>query len=393
MVSVSRADDSIVGRWWWSVDRWTLAALLILISVGALLSFSASPAVARSSGLGLFSLAQKHLFFLPLAAGLMVAISMFTIRQVRIFSFLLLFGTIGILLILPLIGNEFNGSTRWLSVGGISLQPSEFVKPAFAVTAAWLISQQKTEPGSMASIVVFSLYGLLLVLLFAQPDLGQSLLISAIFFVQLFLAGLSLIWIATIIAFGCAIVALAYFSLGHVQSRINMFFSGEMEANYQVAKSLKSFMNGGLFGKGPGEGEIKSSLPDAHSDFVFAVLGEEFGLIACFFVLGVIAFVLLQGVVRALSSRSLFIMLAMTGLLTQFGLQAFVNMATSLNMMPTKGMTLPFISYGGSSMMAIGIAMGLLLALGRRGAWESAGQHGETSYAQPYDQSYASNLA
>jgi cell division protein FtsW len=266
-----------------------------------------------------------------------------------------------------LIGAEIKGARRWLSMPGIgSVQPSEFLKPCFAVVAAWLIAEGKVNRRHGATLLAVLLFIGIAALLKGQPDIGMLLVVTAVFFAQFFVAGLNLFFVSIIGAMGVGAAVLAYTLFPHVQSRVERFLDPSSGDNYQVTVALEAFGHGGLLGRGPGEGRVKNVLPDAHADFVFAVAGEEFGLVICLVILALFAFVVVRGLVRLLGESDLFVVLASAGLLTQFGLQAFVNMASSLHLIPTKGMTLPFVSYGGSSVLAIALGMGMLLALTRR---------------------------
>jgi cell division protein FtsW len=367
-MAISRADTSTLGRWWWTIDRWTMAALLVLVGFGYVMVLAASPAVAERIGAS-----SRHMFFLrqvaylAMATGLMVAVSMLSIRQVRLLGWVGLAGAIVMVAATLVIGVEIKGARRWLSVPGLgSLQPSEFLKPCFAVVAAWLIAEGKVNRRHGATALAVVLFLGIAALMKGQPDIGMLLVISAVFFAQFFVAGLNVFVVGAIGAIGVAGAGLAYTLFPHVQSRVHRFLDPASGDNYQVSVALEAFGNGGLLGRGPGEGRVKNVLPDAHSDFVFAVAGEEFGLVVCLVILAVFAFVVVRGLIRLMGETDLFIVLAAAGLLTQFGLQAFVNMASTLHLIPTKGMTLPFVSYGGSSVLAIAIGMGMLLALTRR---------------------------
>jgi cell division protein FtsW len=267
-------------------------------------------------------------------------------------------------------GMEIKGARRWLALGGMSLQTSELIKPAFAILAAWMLSEKYRDPTFPGITISFCLMSILVTLLLLQPDLGMTLVVVVTWVGQLFIAGLPLIWMA--ILAGCALIGLlgTYVFLPHVTKRIDQFFdpaSGDAKHDlYQVTKSLEAFMQGGLFGRGPGEGIVKKNVPDAHADFVFSVAGEEFGLILCLVLVALFGFVVVRALLRSMNDGSLFVMMATAGLVTQFGMQAFVNMASALHIIPTKGMTMPFISYGGSSLIALAIAMGMLLALTRK---------------------------
>jgi cell division protein FtsW len=275
-------------------------------------------------------------------------------------------------------GVEIKGATRWIFIAGNSLQPSEFVKPSFAIVTAWMFAAWRLREDFPGYMVAVGLYLAVAALLLMQPDVGMAILVSVAWGVQFFLAGLPMV---LVMAIGVVFIIggfAAYFNFDHVQSRIDRFFDPAGSEAYQVARSLEAFINGGIFGRGPGEGQIKAVLPDAHADFIFAVAGEEFGLMLTLLIVGLFLFVVLRGFVRAFRETDLFVQLAVAGLLVQFGLQAIINMASTLNLMPTKGMTLPFISYGGSSMMALALGIGTVLALTR----ERPGQDGDGISAQ-----------
>ena len=372
-MSFARTDQSAVARWWWTVDRWTLLALAALIGFGVLLSLAASPAVAERIGADSLHFVRRHLIMLPPAVALMFLVSLQTpknIRRIAIVGFVI---SLALLAATFAVGVEIKGARRWINLPGLSLQPSEFVKPTFAVLAAWLFAEQRQNPRFPGNAIAIALFVLVVGMLAKQPDLGMAVVITSVFFAQAFLAGLRLYWVA-LGTLGCAggLVG-AYFLLPHVASRINRFLDPAAGDSYQIDKSIAAFMNGGFWGRGPGEGHVKEWLPDAHADFVFAVAGEEFGFIVCLVILALFAFVVVRGLVRLLGETDLFVVLAATGLLAQFGLQAFVNMASSLHLIPTKGMTLPFVSYGGSSVLAIALGMGMLLALTRKRASRSEG--------------------
>lgn len=366
MSSFTRADTSVIGRWWWTVDRWSLAAIVLLMGFGAVLMLAASPAAGGRIGLDAFQLANRQLVLLPFAAILVFALSLASPKFVRRFSVIGLLIFTLLLMLTLLIGHEIKGASRWISFFGVSLQPSEFVKPFFAVSIAWMFNAEKENEAFPGSRIVACYWFLLVTLLLLQPDVGQAFLVTAIWGAEYFLAGLSLLWVGGLI--GGAVLAMvgAYFLLPHVTARIDSFLDPAAGDHYQIGRSIEAFMNGGLYGRGPGEGTVKAQLPDAHSDFIFAVAGEELGLIACLMILGLFCFVVLRGFSRLLGENSLFVLLAVAGLLVQFGLQALINMASALHLMPTKGMTLPFISYGGSSLVALAIGIGMVLALTRR---------------------------
>jgi cell division protein FtsW len=371
-MSFARTDQSLVAQWWWTIDRWSLLALAALIGFGSLLIMAASPAVAdriHAGGAlhpdGLFFV-KRYFAVLPLALATLFATSLQSPRMVRRIA-LVGFVISLILLVYTFIGGvEIKGARRWISLPGMSLQPSEFVKPCFAVVSAWLFSQYRLREGFPGHWIAIALFVLVVGLLIKQPDLGMTVVVSVVWFTQFFLAGMRLYWVAVGMASGLAGLVGAYVTLPHVQSRIDRFLDPASGDSYQVDRSMEAFMNGGLWGRGPGEGTVKESLPDAHADFVFAVAGEELGLIVCLVIVALFAFIVLRGFSRLLQETNLFVVLAATGLFVQFGLQAIINMASALHLMPTKGMTLPFISYGGSSLLSLGLAMGMALALTRR---------------------------
>jgi cell division protein FtsW len=365
MTTFARTDTSIVGRWWWTVDRWTLAALAAVIFIGAVLMLAASPAVAVRIGLDGFHFVKHQMILMPPAIAVMIGVSLLSpksIRRLAVIGFLVCL----VLMPLTLMYPEIKGARRWIALPGLSLQPSEFLKPCFAVVAAWMFAEQRKNPRFPGYLISIALYGLVVVLLMAQPDLGMTVVVSAIWFCEFFLAGLPIAFVGIGAALAPLGLVAAYYLFPHVASRIDRFLDPAAGDSYQVERGLEAFSNGGLWGRGPGEGTIKSVIPDAHADFIFAVAGEEFGLITCLIIVSLFAFIVTRGFSRLLQESNLFVLIAGTGLLAQFGLQAIINMASSLHLMPTKGMTLPFISYGGSSLLALALGMGMLLGLTRR---------------------------
>ncbi|MBI0433952.1 cell division protein FtsW [Roseomonas sp. KE0001] len=366
MMALSRADTSVVGRWWWTVDRWTLAALLMLVGFGYVMLLAASPGVAQRIGASsrdIFIL--KQVFFLAAATGVMVAISLMSVKQVRRVALL---GFLGALLLTAAtlsIGVEIKGARRWIHLPGMTIQPSEFLKPCFAVVAAWLLAEARTL-GRWAPAAAIVMFLMVVAVLAKQPDIGMLLVVASVFCAQLFIVGINMMLVGVCGVAGVLGAIAAYFTLPHFQSRIDRFLDPASGDTYQVTIAMEAFGHGGLLGVGPGEGRLKGLLPDAHADFVYAVAGEEFGLVILLLILGVFGFIVLRGLLRLLGEKDMFIILAATGLLTQFGLQAFINMGSALHLIPTKGMTLPFISYGGSSVVAVAAGMGMLLALTRR---------------------------
>jgi len=366
MPFLSRADTSTLGRWWWTVDRATLAALFVLIGFGYVLVLAASPAVAIAINVPRDQFIMKQIFFLVLAALLMLSLSLMTTEQVL--KFALIAGLAALLLTAAtLVGGEATkGAKRWISLGGFSLQPSEFLKPCFAIVTGFLIArgaEDRSFPGKLLACAIFLVIALLVG---NQPDIGMMVVLTVVFLLQLYLGGLNLYVMGALGGSGLAALCATYFFSDHARKRIDGFLNPNLDQQDQIKKALEAFANGGLLGRGPGEGHIKDTLPDAHTDFVFAVAGEEFGLLVCLLILAIFAFVVLRGLTRLIREEDPAIALAGAGLVASFGIQALINMASSLRMIPTKGMTLPFISYGGSSALAVAMGMGLLLALTRR---------------------------
>ena len=366
MSGFSRTDRSVIGLWWWTVDRWTLAALVALMLMGGLLVLAASPAVALRLKLDSFYLVRHHFAVLVPSALIMFAISLSSPRGVRRIAVIGLLIALALTAVTLVAGEEIKGARRWIDIVGLSIQPSEFVKPCFAVVAAWMFAEQHGKRRMPGNLISTGLYLAIVALLMAQPDFGMTGVVSVTWFAQFVLAGLPLLWIGALLVVGVGGLIGAYFLFPHVAVRVDGFLNPATSDSYQVDRSLEAFVNGGLYGRGPGEGTVKQVLPDAHSDFIFAVAGEEFGLIACLLIVALFAFIVLRGYSRLIRESNLFVLLAGAGLITDFGMQATINMASSLHLMPTKGMTLPFISYGGSSLLALGLAMGMFLALTRR---------------------------
>lgn len=368
MLIASRADDTWLGRWWFSVDRWLLGALFILIGMGVFLVAAASPPVAMRIGAAPFHFIFNHLAVQSIGIVAMITISTFSPRQIRLLALASVLVVLVLLALVPFIGEEIKGARRWIHLPGFSLQPSEFIKPSIAVVTAWLFARAIEFPGFPGRVIGIATYGLTLALLLLQPDLGMSFLVTFIVGTQFFLTGVPYYFFALVIVIIiCGIIA-AYFVFPHVTDRVNKFLSPETEESYQIDRSLQAFRHGGVFGTGPGQGEVKFHIPDAHADFVFAVAGEELGLIWTLGIVCLFLFILGRGIWQALNSRDLFTTLALSGLLVQFGLQAMIHMSSNLAIIPTKGMTLPFLSYGGSSSLALSCGMGMMLALTRRGS-------------------------
>jgi len=361
---VSRVDRSPMANWWWTVDRWFLAAFLCLMGLGAVLSFAASPAVAERIGLDSFHFVIRQLIFMVPALLVLIGVSFLDRRNVRRLALLMLVAALAMMVAVLFVGAEIKGARRWIYLAGISFQPSEYLKPAFVVICAWLFAEKTRNPDIPGNLLALLLLAVVVALLIGQPDLGQTLLVTATWGAMFFMAGMPWLWIMLIggIALGGAVMA--YSAFPHVAGRIDRFITGEGDT-YQVDMGREALVRGGWFGQGPGEGSVKRILPDSHTDFIFAVAGEEFGLVACMIILGLFAFIVLRGLNAALRERDDFTRYAVSGLVVLFGLQAIINMGVNVQLLPAKGMTLPFISYGGSSLIAMAISMGMVLALTR----------------------------
>lgn len=357
--------NNFIKNWWRGVDQQAIVALTILISFSLMLVTTTSSAVAEKIGLIDNYFSSRQVIYLLIATTCIIIFSSMNkkwIKRIGILGFLF---SILMLILVKLYGYEVKGATRWISIVGFSYQPSEFIKPFFAIVTGWILSLRYEDEFPSFRICVI-LYALVATLLIIQPDFGMLVLITAVFGAQLFIAGLPIIWIIFAIIGGFFGALFAYLLLPHVAARINNFLIPENSENYQITKSILAFEHGGLYGRGPGEGAIKQYLPDSHTDFIFAVAGEEFGAIICLMIICVFAFIVLRTLIHLKDEDDKFVQLASIGLVTQFGLQATINMGVTLNLLPTKGMTLPFISYGGSSTLAISLTVGMLLALTKR---------------------------
>lgn len=365
---IARSDRSLIGQWWLAIDRPLVAALLALAAVGVVLSLASSPAMAIRKGLPPLYFAERQMLFTGLGVACMLAVSMLSPRAIRRFALALFIAAVAGMIAVVAIGDEINGARRWLRIAGFSLQPSELAKPAFVVLAAWAFSESERRPDMPGLAIAVCLLGLMLTLLVMQPDIGQSLLVAGVWIALFLLSGRSGVWalgLGGAVAMG---TAAAYASFAHVRGRIDRFVAPARGDNSQLDRAYQSFAEGGLFGRGPGEGTIKTVLPDAHTDFVFAVVAEEFGAIACLFLVFLIATVTLRPLLRAIGERDGFRRHGAVALALLVGFQALINLGTNVGLLPAKGMTLPFVSVGGSSTLAVAIACGMLIALSRRRA-------------------------
>ncbi|HAH09430.1 MAG TPA: cell division protein FtsW [Alphaproteobacteria bacterium] len=363
---LSRTDRSRIARWWWTVDHWTLAAVIGLLAIGVLLSFAASPAVAARYEYEPFHFVYRHLAFLAPSLAVILVLSLLDPKDLLPFALALLIAGWALMGLTLVAGTEIKGATRWLEFGAIKIQASEFIKPGLVVVLAWLLARQGHRNGAGAFVLAICAYGVTTALLMLQPDFGQTLLITVTFGALLFLWGLSWVWIGSLAAALGGGAYLAYHGLAHVRDRVDRFLDPSKGDQFQVDTALAAITNGGPAGVGPGEGKLKYILPDAHTDFVFAVAGEEFGMMAGLLVIALFALVVIRALWRATLERDRFVQLAAAGLGALFGLQAIINIAVNVHLIPAKGMTLPFVSYGGSSMLALAVTVGMFLSLTRR---------------------------
>jgi cell division protein FtsW len=366
MKFLTRTDKSFLGSWWWTVDRVTLSLILVLCVFGVVLVTAASPAVANRIDASTNHFIIRHVIYLLPSLCMLIGLSMVSFQQIWRVSLIILGFSIVMMMLVLIVGDEVKGAQRWISLGPLSLQPSELAKPAFIVVAAWLIARQKEKPEFKGFLFASCLYALVVALLVLQPDMGMTFVVTIGFFTIIFLAGLPFRWIVLLVALGIGAAFLAYFSFDHVQSRFDRFVNPEAGDTYQIDRSLSAFRHGGLLGTGAGQGTVKMTIPDAHADFIFSVAGEELGMIMTVLLVGLYGYIIVRGYNRIMDTDNMFIILASGGILTLFGLQALINMGSAIHLLPTKGMTLPFISYGGSSLISSGIGMGMLLALTRR---------------------------
>ena len=366
MVNFSRQSHNALSKWLWTIDKVILIASLILIALGVILDITASPAVARRIGGDDYLFVRKQLVYVALSIGVIFVLSLLKLKMIRRISIVGLVFLTGLLILTLFFGFETKGAKRWISLCGLSIQASEFVKPIFIIVTAWLLDIGKKYDYFPGSWLALALYGIIAGLLLLQPDVGMTLLLTAVFGLQLFLAGLPILLVVVLCGVGIASLFILYFTFPHFHARVDQFLYGSNETSYQIDRAMEAFQHGNLVGQGPGEGTVKLLIPDAHTDFIFAVAGEEYGLWMCLIIILLFSIIIIRTMHASLKETNLFVMYAEVGLAASLGLQAFVNMASSLHVIPTKGMTLPFISYGGSSLLASAIEIGMLLAITRQ---------------------------
>ena len=362
---VSRVEPTPFAAWWWTVDRLMLAALIVLMLGGIVLSLAASPPVAARLGLEPFYFVNRHILFLIPTLLLLLGTSLLSPRSIRRVALVVFIVSLVLIAATLMFGAEVKGARRWIVIFGVNIQPSEFLKPAFVILIAWLFGESARRPEMPANTAALALLLTAVGALVLQPDFGQTMLIMLVWGTLFFLAGMRVVWVAGLGATAAIGLAGAYATVPHVARRIQRFMDPASGDTFNVDQALESFVRGGWFGRGPGEGTIKRILPEAHTDFVFAVAAEEFGIVLCLALLALYAFVVLRALRYALSDEDPFRRFAVAGLAILFGLQSAINMSVNLHLIPAKGMTLPFISYGGSSMLSLAYGMGMLLALTR----------------------------
>jgi cell division protein FtsW len=361
----SRAQRTAFNEWWWTVDRLTLAALGALMLGGIILCLAASPPVAARIGLDPFHFVDRQVLFLMPAAIVLIAASFLSPREVRQVSLVVFLVSLVLVAATPHFGAEIKGARRWLVILGVNVQPSEFLKPAFVILIAWLFGESAKRPEMPANLIALALLILVVALLVLQPDFGQTMLIVLVWGALFYMAGMRFIWVIGLAAAAGVGLVTAFYTVPHVAQRIRGFLDPASGDTFNVDIATESFIRGGWFGRGPGEGTIKRILPEGHTDFVFAVAAEEFGIVLCLILVALFAFIVIRALAKAMRNDDPFCRFAAAGLAILFGLQSTINMAVNLHLMPAKGMTLPFISYGGSSLISLAYGMGMLVALTR----------------------------
>ena len=361
----SRAQPTLFSEWWRTVDRLTLAALGVLMLGGIVLCLAASPPVAARIGLDPFHFVNRQVLFLIPAVVVLIEASFLSPREIRKVALVVFVVSLVLTALTPYFGAEIKGARRWLVILGMNIQASEFLKPAFVILIAWLFAESAKRPEMPANSIALALLVVVVALLVLQPDFGQTMLIALVWGALFYIAGMRLVWVIGLAgAAGAGLIA-AFFTVPHVAQRINRFLDPASGDTFNIDIATESFIRGGWFGRGPGEGTIKRVLPEGHTDFVFAVAAEEFGVVLCLILAALFAFIVIRALAKAMASDDLFIRFATAGLAMLFGLQSAINMAVNLHLIPAKGMTLPFISYGGSSLISLAYGMGMLVALTR----------------------------
>ncbi|MFM6973479.1 MAG: FtsW/RodA/SpoVE family cell cycle protein [Alphaproteobacteria bacterium] len=360
-----RTQLSFLKKWWIDIDKVNFSIILILMIFGLMMTATSSPAIAKRIDVDKFYFLKKQLFFSIFALGILISISFMNSNHIKLFALIGMATFIFLLMVVLIFGSKAKGSTRWLSLGLITIQPSEFAKTFFVIFNGYCLHRFVNHKFQYKYGIPILTISIICLLLYFQPDFGMIISFILIFSVQLFLFGIPWILIFILGVGGVILGIGAYLSLPHVEDRINRFLDTNQK-NYQAERAIDAFANGSYLGKGPGNGMVKKHIPDVHTDFIFSAIGEEYGIVSCVVVLLIFAYLVARIVRRAIDENDLFIYLSLCGLMTQFVIQVFVNTSVSLSLIPTKGMTLPFISYGGSSLIATSICFGLILALTKR---------------------------
>jgi cell division protein FtsW len=381
---ISREQRTPLSEWWWTVDRLLLGAFVLLILCGVILSLAASPSVATRIGLDPFHFFNRHVLFLLPSMIVLLTVSFLSPRQIRRSALIVLAISVTLIVATLLFGAEVKGARRWITILGVNIQASESAKPAFVVVVAWLFAESARRPEMPATSMALAMLLGLVTLLVLEPDFGQTMLILMVWGALFLIAGMRMIWVFGLAGSAAAGLFGAYLLVPHVAARIKRFMDPASGDTFQVDTAMESFLHGGWFGVGPGEGTVKRILPDSHTDFVFAVAAEEFGIIFCLALAGLFAFIVLRALSRAYANEDLFTRFAASGLAILFGVQAAINMAVNLHLIPAKGMTLPFISYGGSSMVSLAYGVGMMLALTRQRPATEMASIGDINAAQAY---------
>lgn len=362
---LSREERNPLSDWWWTVDRPLLGSIMALMLCGVILSLAASPPVAVRIGLDPFHFFNRHVLFLLPSFIVLIGVSFLSPRQIRRSALIIFAISIALIVITLAVGPEVKGSRRWITLLGVNIQASEIAKPSFVVVAAWLFSESARRPDMPATTMALVLLLMLVSLLVMEPDFGQTMLTLTVWGALFFIAGMRMIWVLGLAGAASAGLFGAYLLVPHVAGRIKRFMNPASGDTFQVDTAMEAFSNGGWFGLGPGEGIAKRSLPDSHTDFVFAVAAEEFGIILCLALVALFAFIVIRTLLRAYATEDSFSRFAASGLAILFGVQAAINISVNLQLIPAKGMTLPFISYGGSSIVSLAYGVGMMLALTR----------------------------
>ncbi|MDB9971655.1 FtsW/RodA/SpoVE family cell cycle protein [Alphaproteobacteria bacterium] len=371
MILIARNDKNYVSRYWWSIDHWNLLQILILAFIGSIMILAAGASVAEKHDLEELYFFKHHIYYLLLSVFCMVFTTLLSDKGIIRFSLLGFMICLVLLFLVMLFGPDKNGATRWLIIGNISMQPSEFIKPFFVIITAYLLSHKfqklKFIPSFINGLHLSTLLLIIIILfLLKQPDMGMSIIIILIWAGQLFLSGLLLRWFLLLFSLLASGLFVGYNVFSHVRSRIDCFLNTSCERMLQIKNSFKAYESGGLLGNGPGDGIIKNRIPDAHTDFIFPVIAEEFGAIFCIIIMMLSCSIVIRGLIRVYDKNNLFALLSVGGLLILFGIQVLLNVSVTLGLVPTTGITFPFISYGGSSLLSISISMGIVLALTKK---------------------------